>query len=41
VKPLSEVQNQPGSFFGKAWVKNTDFFTILMANLLVLDDLLS
>jgi hypothetical protein len=30
-----------GEVFGQAWVKNADFFTILIAKLLVLDDLLS
>jgi hypothetical protein len=40
VKPLFRGSKSTGESFGQVWVKNIDFFTILVANLLVLDDLL-
>jgi hypothetical protein len=40
MKPLLRGSTLTGEVF-EVWVKNADFFTILIANSLVLDDLIS
>jgi hypothetical protein len=40
VEPPLRGSKSTGEVF-KVWVKNADFFTILIANSLVLDDLIS